>query len=145
MNDAATRLYFDSPEFDRRATVDDRGLPTAWFGHQDSVPWPTPPLAEAVYLSFYGRGEGRTPVFRHSAEASLRLILEAGAGRLTLEGEAGQALTEALELTGQATLLPLPGPAISGLLIETEGSWALTVAWIPEPQATSGTGADDRS
>lgn len=59
MSTDATSQFFDHPEFDRRATVDEQGLPTAWFGAAESVPWPTPVLPEAVYLSFYGRGAVR--------------------------------------------------------------------------------------
>jgi len=138
MSTDATRQFFDHPEFDRRATVDEQGLPTAWFGIAESVPWPTPPLPEAVYVSFYGRGSGQTPPLRHSAEASLRLLLETGTGQVTLYGEAGETLTEPLPLESVATLLPLPGPAVSGLLLETEGAWALTVAWIPVAQSPAG-------
>jgi hypothetical protein len=138
MSTDATSQFFDHPEFDRRATVDEQGLPTAWFGAAESVPWPTPVLPEAVYLSFYGRGSGPTPTFRHSAEASLRLLLETGTGRVTLSGAAGELLTEPLQIDSVATLLPLRGPAVTGLLLETEGAWGLTVAWIPVPTAPAG-------
>jgi len=133
MSAGLTSPFFAQPAFHQRATVDEQGLPTPWFGLSDAIPWPTPPLPDAVYLSFYGKGPARTPRFRHSTEASVRLLLETGRGQITLEGEFGQNLTEPLPLEGVATLLPIPGPAVCGLQIETTGSWALTVVWFPNP------------